>query len=86
METEAMYGGRDVTCTMSRTSDRTSCRMPGSVWQRMLAGAIHPDDIAYHADSTGSVYGRRLKEINDTLFWRKRIWELYNVIKEDYKT
>ncbi|RLG25134.1 hypothetical protein DRN77_00795 [Methanosarcinales archaeon] len=86
MGTEAMYGGRDVACTMSRTSDRTSCRMPGSVRQSMLAGAIHPDDIAYHADSTGSVYGRRLKEINDTLFWRKRIWELYNVIKEDYKT
>jgi len=68
MGTEAMYGGRDVACTMSRTSDRTSCRMPGSVRQSMLAGAIHPDDIAYCADSTGSDMDEDLRRLTTRFF------------------
>jgi hypothetical protein len=40
METEAMYGGRDVAYMTPRIFDRTSCRMPGSIRQSLLAGAI----------------------------------------------
>ena len=85
METEAMHEGRDVACMMPRIFDRTSCRMPGSVRQRMLAGAIHPDDIAYRADSTGSDMDEYLRRLT-TRFFGESVWELYNVIKEDYKT
>jgi hypothetical protein len=70
METEAMYEGRDVASMTPRIFDRTSCRMPDSGRQSMLAGAIW-HGIASRADSTGSVYGRRLKEIKATLFLEK---------------
>jgi len=65
-----MYDGTyyecgDVACMMPRTFDRTSCRMPGSIRQNLLADAIW-HSIASCPDSTGSVYGRRLKGIKDT--------------------
>ena len=82
METEAMYGGRGVASMTLRIFDRRSCRMPGSIRKSLLAGAIRYG-IGSRADSTGSVYGRTLNEVKATLFWRKRICELHNIIKED---
>ena len=75
METEAMYEGRDVASMTPRRFDRTSCMMPGSVRQSLLAGAIRYG-IASRADSTGSVYGRTLKEIKATLL-RESVYENY---------
>ena len=66
------YEGGDVACMMPRIFDRTSCRMPGSIRQNLLAGAIR-HGIASCPDSTGSVYGRRLKEIEDNAFLEKRM-------------
>jgi len=75
METEAMYGGRDVAYMTPRIFDRTSCRMPGSAGQSLLAGAIRYG-IASRPDSTGSVYGRILEEIKATLL-RESVYENY---------
>jgi len=72
METEVMYEGRDVASMTPRIFDRRSCRRcRGSGRQSLLAGAIC--GFATRADSIGSVYGLTLKEIKDTLFWRKRM-------------
>ena len=81
METEAMYGSRDVAYMAPRIVDRTSCRRcRGSIRQSMLAGAIRYG-IVSRPDSTGSVYGRTLKEIKDTLL-RGSVRRLYNMVKE----
>ena len=74
MEIKAIHEGRDA-----------ACRMPGSVRQRMLAGVIHPDDIAYRADSTSSDMDEYLRRLT-TRFFGESVWELHNIIKEDYKT
>jgi hypothetical protein len=73
METEAMYEGSDVASMTPRIFDRRSCRRcRGSIRQSLLAGAIR-HGIASRPDSTGSVYGRRLNEVKDNAFERKRI-------------
>ena len=76
METEAMYEGSDVASMTSRIVDRTSCRRcRGSIRQSLLAGAIR-HGIVSRPDSTGSVYGRTLKEIKATLL-RESVYENY---------
>lgn len=65
METEAMYEGRDAASMTPRIFDRRSCRMPDSGRKSLLAGAIY--SFVSRSDSNGSVYGRTLKEIKDTL-------------------
>ena len=64
--------GGDVACMMPRIFDRTSCRMPGSIRQSLLAGAIW-HGIASRPDSTGLVYRRTLKEVKDNAFEIKRM-------------
>ena len=75
METEAMYEGSDVASMTPRIFDRRSCRRCRSSGRKsLLAGAIW-HGIATRADSTGSVDGRRHKEINDT-FFRESVKEM----------
>ena len=75
METEAMYEGRDVAYMTPRIFDRRSCRMPDSGRKSLLAGAIW-HGIVSRPDSTGSVYGRRMKETKATLL-RESVNENY---------
>ena len=67
METEAMYGSRDVAYLMPRIFDRTTRRMPGSIRQSLLAGAVWYGLVS-RPDSIGLVCGRGLNEVKDTLF------------------
>ena len=72
METGAMCEGRGVVCMTPRIVDRTSRSIPGSIWKSLLMSMTrYGIATGQYSDYTGSVYGRRLKEVRDTLFLEK---------------
>jgi hypothetical protein len=75
METETMYGDRDVTCMVPQIFGCLSAAygMPGGIRHSLLVDAIRYGIELVSIRYTGSVYGQTLKGVKDTLFFRKSV-------------